>query len=385
MTDKMQTRLEMWADSRFISIGFTSAESDLHKALIADIEESGRSFYESSQENCDSLLSELGLIRAARELIFDQEDGRPVFHYIMYSFNVVRGQLEVSNVFIGFSDDDEKDDDFVRRVLAMAIAVEVPVYPNSEDLQQDLLSHYRELLKHGFTAPAEDGEPMQLKLVRAPAADTVISEFLEERSSIEMVQPAHAALIRDALLDKMEELEAASAMLMRIDLAIGDLEKCLVADAANETALQKCLTSNPVLFGVEYAEVLPKHRLGGDYEMDYALRRSSGLVDLVEIEASTHRVFTRKGNPTAPVVHAEQQIFDWLSWMERNHAYARQKLPGIVRPTGFVIIGRSESLSKGDSDKLVQRNQIHRGSVSVLTYDMLLARAKTLRTVLTGA
>ena len=55
--------------------------------------------------------------------------------------------------------------------------------------------------------------------------------------------------------------------------------------------------------------------------MDYALERHSGLLDLVEIESSSLELFTKDGNPRKELVHAEQQVFDWLEWMEANGSY----------------------------------------------------------------
>jgi hypothetical protein len=58
----------------------------------------------------------------------------------------------------------------------------------------------------------------------------------------------------------------------------------LLAEGVREEELQRCLTRNPTLFGAEYREIKPKHRLGAEFEMDYALVRVSGVVDIVEIE-----------------------------------------------------------------------------------------------------
>ena len=77
--------------------------------------------------------------------------------------------------------------------------------------------------------------------------------------------------------------------------------------------LQRCLFRHPILFGAEYIRVIPKFSLGGDFEMDFALQRSSGLIDMVEIENSKHALFTKNGNPRSQLVHAEQQVIDWHS------------------------------------------------------------------------
>lgn len=144
------------------------------------------------------------------------------------------------------------------------------------------------------------------------------------------------------------------------------------------------MTENPILFGLDYTKIIPKHRLGAEYEMDYALVRVSGLVDLIEIEASSIPIFNRKGDPSKYLVHAEQQVLNWLEWLEKNHSYAKEYLPGLIRPKGFVVIGRASTLSKDECLKLKIRNKIFSDSLEILTYDDLLDRAQNIGKVLLG-
>ena len=131
-------------------------------------------------------------------------------------------------------------------------------------------------------------------------------------------------------------------------------------------------------------KTIPKHKLGSEFELDYALERTSGQVDLVEIEASNLKLFTQSGDPTSHLVHAEQQVLDWLLWLEWNSAYAREHLPGLMSPMGFVVIGRRGSFSDDLGKKLQKRNAIFRGQLQVLTYDDLLDQAKNLLSHLEG-
>ncbi len=113
------------------------------------------------------------------------------------------------------------------------------------------------------------------------------------------------------------------------------------------------------------------------YEMDFALRRFWASVKryewtLVEIERSSHKHFTAKGDPTAAVTHALRQVNDWRAWLEDNLAYARTILPDIEpAPGALIIIGRRATLNHGDQRRLGSlvaghyRTRIH-------TYDTLL-------------
>ena len=105
-------------------------------------------------------------------------------------------------------------------------------------------------------------------------------------------------------------------------------------------------------------------------------------MDVVEIEASTHALYASAGNPTSALVHAEQQVLDWLAWLDENSPYARANLPGVRRANGIVVIGTRASLSPRDTERLRWRNVIFGGRLVVLTYDDLVARCQALRNLL---
>jgi hypothetical protein len=111
-----------------------------------------------------------------------------------------------------------------------------------------------------------------------------------------------------------------------------------------EAELQKCLQGNPILFGTEYREVIPKLALGAEYEMDFALKTWNGEIHILEIEISRKALFTQKLRPSADLVHAEQQVLDWYDWIERFPSYADSQLVNLARPYGYIIIGRAREL-----------------------------------------
>ena len=274
--------------------------------------------------------------------------------------------------------------DSIRSTLAAALFAEVPVVPNTEDLAAELARHHRDLMIDGFTAPDSSGKPVQLLPTRSPGRKIETIEFMRKLRLSEPHHPAELALLREAVERELERLSTADRMLGALTLAIERLSLLLATEKRNEAELQSCLTESPILFGLEYRRIIPKHRLGAEYEMDYALERVSGLVDLVEIEASTHRLFNKRGDPTKDLVHAEQQVLDWLDWLERNHSYARDGLPGLMRPRGYVIIARSKDLREEEQRKLARRNTTFGEALQVFTYDDVLDRAKNTRELLLG-
>lgn len=83
-------------------------------------------------------------------------------------------------------DDEEKISDEVQNTLAMAHIYDVPVFPNKEELTEELAYYHRKLLKDGFTAPDEKGERIRLKLTHAPGAEI---EDLEHLQNIKLTKP----------------------------------------------------------------------------------------------------------------------------------------------------------------------------------------------------
>jgi hypothetical protein len=369
-----ETRLDLWKEPHPLPL-FTVPGNDEVAALQEKI---------ASQSKDDgkprARATNWDIIEACKELIFDVVDGKPVFHAVMFALDSDHFELTVLHLF-DIIDLDSADE--IVATLAAAKALDVPVYPNTPALASQLASYHRELLLHGFTAPGEDGKRVRLRLTKGPHIAHGV-RFLDQLQTGHLHTPAEIILIRDEVREELGRRKEAGRILSAIRNAIDELQSCLVATKRNENRIQRCLTKNPILFGTEYRKLIPKHRLGSDYVMDYALQRVTGLVDYVEIESSNLKLFTKGGMPSKELVHAEQQVLDWLSWTEKNSPYAREKLPTIQRPIGYVIIGRSVSMSSEDRSRLVQRNLVFRGTFEILTYDDLLERARNLLQLLQG-
>jgi DNA-binding transcriptional ArsR family regulator len=373
MPTKLRSRLELW-DKPHPAILYVVPNNDEIEALQKRI-------WEKAKDDGKpwATFTNWGLIETAKELIYDKVDGKPVFHVIVYALDSEHFELTILPLF----DIEIGSTDSVVSTLAAAKSLDVPVYPNTPDLASELVEYHRELLTHGFTAPGQSGEPVRLRLTKGPyTADGI--KMIQQMESGQLLTPAEVILVKNGIQEELARRDEAGRILTLLKNAISELENGLGRRTRNENNLQGCLTRNPILFGPEYRRLIPKHKLGSDFVMDYALERVNGLVDLVEIESSTLKLFTLKGSPTKELVHAEQQILDWLSWIEKNSPYAREKLPMIQRPIGYVIIGRSTNLSGDGRARLAQRNAVLRGTHEILTYDDLLERAKNLLGILQG-
>jgi hypothetical protein len=378
-------RMHRWAEREFVYAGYTfvGGLSRRQRNLARTLEQVRSDYYASIKEPIPQQTL-YDWIRHCKEIVYDKADGKPVFHLIAMTYNVGRGEMEIGELLqrVVSADSVEEVNQEIRVILAFAALSEVPVFPNTPELVPELAQHHRDLLVHGFRTPDGTGKIRRLSLTRFHGASIEKLEILRQLPLTEPLHPAELILLRNAVERELERLSAAESVLGALALAVESLDDHLSAKRRNEAALQRCLTANPVLFGLDYRRVLPKHRLGAEYEMDYALERVSGLVDLVEIEASTHRLFNSLGDPTKDLVHAEQQVLNWLDWLERQHAYARETLPGLVRPRGYVVIGRRSSLSPADQRRLDRRNALFGESLQVLTYEDVLSRARNMIDVL---
>ncbi|MQA92544.1 MAG: DUF4263 domain-containing protein [Gemmatimonas sp.] len=323
--------------------------------------------------------TEWTFIASAREIIFDVEgeDGQFSLHYVLIGLDSETMEFVATAAIQGL----HFDANDVKRNLAFALTEGVPVYPNTPEVAPALVSLQKDLMATGFSSSSDEGKRYTLTRYAADAAQP--EKALEELAKEQPLSFAEAELVRGSLVRQLAEHSAATRALAGLRSAINELHDLLEREVREEE-LQKCLTRNPALFGAEYRAVEPKHRLGGEYEMDYALIRISGLVDVVEIERSSHKLFRQSGDPTSALIHAEQQVLDWLSWCDHNSAYAREGLPLIQRPIGFVVIGHTSDLSEDDRKRLIRRNLTFEGHLQVLTYDDLLERAQRLVEVLVG-
>jgi hypothetical protein len=142
-----------------------------------------------------------------------------------------------------------------------------------------------------------------------------------------------------------------------------------------EEDVQKFLETHPELIYPEYIQMIPKFRLGSEYVVDFLflVQGDLGLEHVfVEIESPKKGIFTKAGHVTSAFTQAEQQLVDWQRWIRSNHAYLRTKLPECYRARYHLIMGRSDDLSEGHREALVEK--LSGTDRSFSTYDHLLEK-----------
>lgn len=372
----LKRRTEIWEEPRPCKAFMTGGDEEVFELAERKWKEVGK--YEWHAEEPRYFLD---FVRSAKEIIFDIEDNKPVFHFVMFIFDASSFEMYIE---LAFKTTSPLSDDDVKKVLALALVEEVPVVPNTSSVTSALAKYHKEMLLTGFTTKDTDNSDVNIVLTQHHGKQVDnLSAF--ENLEFNLLPPvAELILMHQAVLDELGRRAETARILFSLESAIAQLENDLQSSSRNELQLQKCLIQNPILFGVDYVRIIPQHQLGSDFRMDYALEHISGYIDLVEIEASTHKLFTQKGDALKALVHAEQQIIDWLQWIEKHSEYARSKLPSLKRPTGYVVIGRSDTMSPTDREKLEWRNAMFKGAIVIMTYDDLLDRAKHMLRVFEG-
>jgi len=305
-----------------------------------------------------------------RELILEiNEDGHYALTHVIAALDLEK-LIVIEAPFIShiYENLDNKD---IKEVLALAMGMNIPIFGDNKELQDIVDVIQKEIIEKGITRDEDT-----YKLVKYKDYDFSNETVLDKMIESGQINSAEIKILQEKLFHKHKEYTNAANFIEDLQKAIVNLEKLLESEGRIENKLQKCLTENPILFGTEYLEIIPKHRLGSEYEMDYALKRQDGVFDLVEIEASNLKLFTQKGNPTQHLTHAEQQVIDWLTWIEEKNFYAREKLTNITSPKGIIIIGRSKK--QPELEKLIRSRNNCFSNIQISTYDDLINKARLL-------
>ncbi|WP_248914296.1 Shedu anti-phage system protein SduA domain-containing protein [Pseudomonas moorei] len=120
----------------------------------------------------------------------------------------------------------------------------------------------------------------------------------------------------------------------------------------------------------------------GKYRADLVLKyhQSDKRVVLVELEPHSAQIFTKRNSLRHKVIHAVQQVQDWIREIHNNASNLPKWLEGNYTAEGMVVIGRSKDLTQEQKDTLMIHNA--KSDIKILTYDDLLERFQRLIEVL---
>ena len=164
--------------------------------------------------------------------------------------------------------------------------------------------------------------------------------------------------------------------------ASADALEALLDEDPTEERLHQFLVQSPQLLSPTNVRLMTKPPFGRDFVADFAIEDPVAFWTLVEIERSTHKLFTKAGDPTSALTHATRQVRDWREWVRENRAYARKTFPGIAEVECLVVIGRSTD--EEAAERLRQYNDsLHR--IGAVTWDELVWSARRQANNLHGA
>lgn len=173
--------------------------------------------------------------------------------------------------------------------------------------------------------------------------------------------------------------------------------RTMLDGATREEDVQQFLQKNPhyliqYLGGGHGRWVIPKKRLGSEHVTDFMIaeRDSMGFHWIaVELESPLSTMFTKGGNPSAPLTHAMRQIQDWRTWLSDNQNYAARLrtedglgLADIhAQVPGLILMGLRATESE---ETRRRRRQMGRdANIEIHTFDFLVdalaGRAESLR------
>jgi len=373
--NKEETRLEFWSKRKFLPEVTYGETNNLYEAYL-----SKATPVPVDDDDSDEGLSIFSFMQSAKEVVFDNSGNLPNFHFITIGYSIEHARI-VLDAALQTSFTDEKPEEIEQdliRTLAFAAILEVPVFPNSKSDIAELSRLHQRMKADGFEIKNQDGEIDTYTLNMRSAIQIGPDNHSKTLDISGPLPPVEIELLRNSLSNEISRLGHVNFVLSKLTNAISSLELLLEKEGRHENDLQKCLTENPILFGPEYIEIIPKHRLGAEYELDYALRTAAGNIHFVEIEASSLSLFTLKGRPRANLIQAEQQILDWFMWIEDNKSYAEKRLPQIDNPFGILVIGRSIDMTDSEKKILRHRNSLFRGRMKIMTYDDLLIQSRAL-------
>jgi len=177
--------------------------------------------------------------------------------------------------------------------------------------------------------------------------------------------------VRDAAL---RTLDGRGASRRHYAELLAEFERLL---AGHEEPVHQFLKQHPELINPSFEKAWSKLQFG-KRKSDFVFREPHLDYELVEIEAPHRELFREDGQPREPLVHAINQVWDWIQHVQDNKREVEDKqgLVGIsAHPRFLVVIGRSSGLTDENRRKLeTMASTIPK--LRVLTYDDVLAAAR---------
>ena len=157
----------------------------------------------------------------------------------------------------------------------------------------------------------------------------------------------------------------------------------LASENPSETEFQDYIMKNPMLLGLEYAEVRSRQRLRLG-ELDFVARRHDGYHDLLELKGPNAEIIRFLGGPEkrpssyslAPkLAQALAQVQLHREWIATSSREEREYYEVTRDPRITIVIGRDSALPNETARKILRQLNVILHRTTVLPYDKLADRA----------
>ena len=220
--------------------------------------------------------------------------------------------------------------------------------------------------------------------------ENVSSARSATRRLVQSVAPAVAQGVADELASTpagRRAVASANPLPGRIEdvqVATREYRDLLAKPGATETELQGFIEKNPLLLGLEYAEVMPRQRILRG-EIDFLVRRHDGYHDLLELKGPHDPIILCDGDEAHPssyslapnLARALAQVNLYREWLTTTSSDTL-RLYGIRRtrdPRVTIIIGRASALPNETAKEILIQLNVTLHRMEVVPYDVLADRA----------
>ena len=217
-----------------------------------------------------------------------------------------------------------------------------------------------------------------------PAARRAARRFLQT------VGPAAVQGVADELASTPEGRRAVTSVnqlhgrIEDVRVAAREFRDLLAKPDASERELQKFIEENPLLLGLEYAEVMPRKQILRG-EVDFLVRRHDGYHDLLELKGPHDPIILCNGDEAYPssyslapnLSQALAQVNVYREWLTATPSDTL-KLYGIRRtrdPRVTIVIGLASALPNETAGDILRHLNMTLHRMEVVPYDILSGRA----------
>lgn len=224
-----------------------------------------------------------------------------------------------------------------------------------------------------------------------PAIEELFQAILEHKDKIIQVLQAENE-------DKLKEIQKLNELFKQSKLSIykekiRELEQRLQEnhpESSGDNSWQTWIYKNNWLFAMQYAEPLPKEKVGFHNIPDFLFPTLDGFIDVLEIKKPIFEVIEEDKSHQGSYKWAKEtneaigQVVNYLHEIELHQLEIVKRIEdkhavqlSAVKPRGVILIGKSDSWSRQKCEALRKLNQSLQ-RIEVITYTDILRRGKSL-------